>query len=219
MKQSLSPLQKALNMWAGILIVWSIYRTKLSLPQYIDEFIAKPLIFVVPVYIYISHIEKKGFLQDIWFTFKNISKNILIPLGIGTILTVAAFLASIVKYGAIPAQTLFSAGDYTLPMIIVLSLATSISEEILSRGFILKRIFEDSKNVYSASFLASVLFLLLHIPILFTNYKLGGNELLLFLGSDFILSMVNSLIFLDRKSIIPPILIHAFYNLAVLLYV
>ena len=45
MKENVSPLQKSLNVWAIILILWSIYRANFgtSLPTWLDEFLVKPL--------------------------------------------------------------------------------------------------------------------------------------------------------------------------------
>ena len=54
-----TPTQRALNLWAVILIVWSIYRAYFKLPEWFDEFIAKPIVFVLPVFIYIKTVEKK----------------------------------------------------------------------------------------------------------------------------------------------------------------
>ena len=106
-----------------------------------------------------------------------------------------------------------------LAFIAVLALATGISEEILSRGFILKRLYEESKNIYTSSFFASILFFFLHVPILFTNVKLTGNTLLMVLTTDMILSLVNSFAFLERRNLIVPILIHTFYNLSIILFI
>ena len=59
MKSKATPTQKALNLWAVVLIVWAIYRAKFKLPEWFDEFVAKPIVFVLPVYYYIQKIEKK----------------------------------------------------------------------------------------------------------------------------------------------------------------
>jgi membrane protease YdiL (CAAX protease family) len=99
------------------------------------------------------------------------------------------------------------------------ALATGISEEILSRGFVLKRLYEDSKNILTSSFFASILFFFLHVPILFTNIKLTGNLLLFFMVTDIILSLFNSFVFLIRKSLFLPIFIHALYNITLLLFI
>jgi len=94
-------------------------------------------------------------------------------------------------------------------------LATGITEEILSRGFVLKKLYEQSKNVYSSTFFASVLFFFLHVPILFANPRINGTMLLMFMTTDLLLSMINGIIFLEKKSLTAPILIHAFYNIII----
>lgn len=220
MKKALSPLQKTLNLWAIVLIIWSVYRTKLFLPEWFDEFIAKPLVFILPVYIYIKNFEKKPFFESVGLTRQNIFNNIKIALSIGVLLTGSAVAANYFKYGEFSfSNTLFNNNGQNLILIIIMSLATGFSEELLSRGFLLKRLYDDSGNIYASSFLSSVLFLVLHIPILFTNSQLQGSLILLFLMTDFILSMVNSFLYLDGKNLVSPILVHAFYNLAIILYI
>ena len=59
-KKEISSTQKALNLWAVILIIWAIYRTYFKLPEWFDEFIAKPLVFVLPVLVYIRTVEKRN---------------------------------------------------------------------------------------------------------------------------------------------------------------
>jgi len=139
-------------------------------------------------------------------------------LMIGLIFSLSAILANALKFKKIVfLQNPISAESFVL--IILIALATGISEEILSRGFVLKRLYQESKNIYTSSFFSSILFLFLHVPILFTNYKLTGDQLLLFLGTDLMLSLVNSFVFLERKNLMVPILIHAFYNLSIILFV
>ncbi len=216
MKKDVSTIQRVLNTWAIVLIIWSIYRTKLGLPEWFDELVAKPLVFILPVYINIYRFEQKAFFQAIWLKKKTILTDIYLGLFVGAIFMIAAFFSNYLRTGNIAFLQNVLGGNILLAG--TLTLATAISEEILSRGFILKRMYEDSSNMYSSSFIASVLFLVLHIPILFTIPNLPGSLLLLFLGTDFILSLVNSFVFLDRKSLLAPILIHALYNLSILFY-
>lgn len=218
MKSKVTPTQRALNLWAVILIIWAVYRAKFKLPEWFDEFIAKPLVFIVPVYYYIKRIEKKSFFPALDFKFKITLPDLLISVAIGLIFSSTAILANAIKLNKfVLFQNKFDVE--TILFLVLTALATGISEEILSRGFILKRLYEESKNIYYSSFFSSILFLFLHVPILFTNYKLTGDQLLLFLGTDLMLSLVNSFIFLDRKSLIVPILIHTFYNLSIILFV
>jgi len=209
-----------LNVWAIILIIWSVYRAKFMLPEIIDELVAKPLVFLLPVYIFIKHNEKKEFAASVWLTTENIFKNIYIAFFIGATFSLSALMANYIKYSTFSfSQTLLTQNPQTLLVAITIALVTGFCEEVVSRGFVLKRLYEESGNAFTSSFLASVLFLILHIPILLTNLKLSGNVLIWFLATDFILSMINSFIFLNRRSLVSPILIHALYNLSIILYI
>jgi membrane protease YdiL (CAAX protease family) len=217
-KKKITSTQKALNLWAVILIIWSIYRTYFKLPEWFDEFFAKPLVFVLPVLIYIRSVEKKEILSSLFINknFKSFIKEFFISFGVGLILLFTALLSVYLRFkkvglfGHFPEFNQFG-------LIILTALATGITEEILSRGFVLKRLYEESKNAYSSSFFASILFFFLHVPILFTNNKISGNILLMFMATDLLLSMVSGLIMIQRKSLTVPILIHAFYNVVVAL--
>lgn len=158
-----------------------------------------------------SHFSNKSGLRK-----KTIVTDIYTGLLVGFIFLIAAFFSNYLRLGNVS----FLENIFTTNLVLagILTMMTAISEEILSRGFILKRLYEDSSNMYSSSFIASTLFLVLHIPILFTIPNLSGSMLLLFMTTDFILSLVNSFIFLDRKSLLAPILIHALYNFAILFY-
>lgn len=219
-KPKVSPSQRALNLWAVILIVWSIYRAYFKLPEWFDEFVAKPAVFILPVYWFIRHYEKKDFFKGIDLRFDKLKGDLQVGLGVGAIFGVSALLANFLKNGKL---VFFQNNpDLTLQMVIfwiILSLATAVSEEVLSRGFVLKRLYDDSKNMLSAAFIASILFFFLHVPILFTNRAISGNLLIVFMVTDLILSLASSFIFLQRKSLIPAILIHAFYNIALLVFI
>lgn len=215
-KENVSPTQKALNLWAIILIIWAIYRAKLPpLPEVFDEFIAKPLVFILPVWYYITKVEKRGFFEGVDLRFKNWKSDLTLGLAIGGTFFLSALFANFVGGTGLGGFEMSVLGIIT---IIALALATSISEEILSRGFVLKRLYEESKNIYMSSFISSILFFFLHVPMLFTNPRISGNMLLIFMLTDMVLSLTNSFIFLSRRSLLLPILIHAFYNLAIIFF-
>lgn len=212
------PNQKVLNVWAIILIVWSFYRFKFKLPEWFDEFIAKPLIFILPVWYYITRIELKPFFSAIDLKF-NEKKDYIVGIVIGLVFCTVALIGQLMRGQGL---SLFKNIQYSgggLVLMILLPIATALSEEILSRGFVLKRLYSQSHNIYTASFYSSILFVFLHIPILFTNLNLSGNVLLFILASDFLLSLINSFIFIERKNLIVPILIHILYNFALLLLI
>jgi membrane protease YdiL (CAAX protease family) len=215
MKNNTSPTQKALNIWAIILILWSLYRYKFALPVWFDEFIAKPILFILPVYFYITTYEHKDFFKAIWIDKKKTIQDVGLGIGIGILCIATAALALYYRNHALP-QISLNFGNFFY--FLVIAIATGISEEILSRGFVLKKLYEDSHNMITSSLTSSVLFFILHIPVLLTMSNITGNALPLLMATSFLLSLSNSFIYLTRRSLVLPILINAFYNLAILLY-
>lgn len=216
MKKQLSPTQKMLNAWAVSMIIWSVYRAYLgtSLPIWVDELIAKPLVFLVPIYYYITQIEKQDFFAGVDFTFKKIKKHILFGLLIGGVFFATGMVVQYFKTGSLGLLPIT-----TMLYFAVIALASSFSEEILSRGFILKRLYEESGSVVSSIVIASILFFFLHIPILLTDPNIYGFTLIQVMVTDFLLSFTVSLLYLQRRHIIIPILLHAFYNLSIYLFI
>ena len=210
-----STLQKALSVWGAILLIWSFYRLNLQLPLWFDELIAKPLVFILPIYLFTTKYEHLNFFQAVAFDVKKIKKEFFIGLGIGLLFIITILFTNVIKKGLLFPM---------LPISLFLTeaffaLTTGISEEVLSRGFILKRLYEDSKNIFTASFFSSFLFFFLHVPMLFTNPKLTGPLILLFMTTDFLLSMICSVLFLSRKQVVAPIVVHACYNFALFLLI
>lgn len=219
MKEKVTETQRVLNIWAIVVIIWSFYRTKWVLPEWFDEFVAKPLVFLVPVIWYIKKYEGVFRLKAIGFDRTKISKDLTFAFIIGILFTLGGLMANMVKnHGLRFNSTLFTMHSQGLLYVCMVAVATAVTEEILTRGFLMKRLYGASKRLYLSAFQTSALFVVLHIPILFTNYKLSGPAIVLFLLTDFILSMINSLVFVESGNILAPILIHFFYNMAIILY-
>lgn len=212
MKQQTSPTQKALNVWAIVLIIWALYRAKFrtDLPIWFDEFIAKPAVFILPIYYYIHRYEKKNFFAAIGL--KKVSLVNLLYIGIAIVgsVSVVYFLR---RYADLPNTLTLQNFLYLL----LISFATSISEQILTTGFVLQRLYDESKNPFTATFFASILFFFVHVPILFTNEKIIGFMLIRVMLTDLLLSLSIGFTYLSRKNLMPPILIHTFYNLSIYL--
>ncbi len=62
MVEKVSATQKILNVWAIVLILWSVYRANFgtNLPMWLDEFIMKPLIFLGPIVLYVQRSGKQN---------------------------------------------------------------------------------------------------------------------------------------------------------------
>lgn len=206
--------------WFIIFIVWTFYRAAFFLPESIDEFIIKPLVFVFPV-LYIVLIREKKKWADLGLAPKLLSffHDLYIGVVIGVLFAIEGLVVNFLKYGQFSfLPILASRVGGGIGMFFLINLATSVWEEILGRGFLYKRLLQISKNQFWAAVTSSFLFLLLHIPILFTRLHLTGTSLLVYPISIMLLGITNSYVYSLRGSLVLPILIHAFWNMTVALY-
>lgn len=210
-RRGISHLEKALNIYGIVLILWSLYRFyfKLSQPVWFDEFVAKPAIFILPVWYFISRYEKKSLAEGLHFHTRSPLVDIIAGLLIGTIF----FIMS--AFRATP-HIQFGPG---LAVFVLIALVTSISEEIVARGFVLNRLYDSNKNIILSAVYASVLFFFLRVPILFLENRLSGDMLTQTMAVNFVLSLVISLLFLYRRSLLFAIAIHFMYALSFYLFV
>lgn len=204
------------QLWGWILLIWSLYRYFTHFPEWTDEFIFKPLVFAVPVIWYVVKREKRK-LETIGLTGKNFFNSLYIGIGFGMVFAIEGVIAHVFKYGRLDVNPIAAFGTYGF-FLIIISLATAFSEELLTRGFLFSRIYEKTKNLPYASTIASILFVLLHVPILVTSTHLTGVTLVLFFVTDFILAFANNMLFATTGSLVAPILVHIFWNMTVALY-
>ena len=219
MNNTANSTQKMLNYWAISLIFWACFRAYFgtNLPIWLDELVAKPVIFLTPVAFYISKYEKEGFLKAVDLVTNKMKSSITFGMIVGGFFFLTGMTVQFIETGGL----IFSefGGFISFLMIIIISFGSSISEEILSRGFVLKRLFRDSGNMWSSVFFASLLFFFLHIPILFSNPDIHGPLLIQVMITDFLLSFTVSFMYLQKKNLMVPIIIHAFYNLSLYLFI
>ena len=209
-------LEQVYQTWAWVLLIWSLYRYFFHLPEWFDEFIAKPMVFIGPVLWFIQKKEHRT-LESIGLTTRNIFNSIYIGLGFGMLFAIEGIAAHAIKYGKVDVTPIAAFREYGF-FLLIISFATALSEEILSRGFVFSRIYEKTKNLPYRAFMGSVLFILLHVPILVTSNHLTGSTLVLFFITDFVLAFANSMLFASTGSLVAPILVHIFWNMTVALY-
>lgn len=188
-----------------------------DLPIWFDEFISKPLIFLLPVAYYVTTQEKKDFWKAVDLRTSNWKAGIIFGLASGFLFFATGIVVQILRNENI--HEFLARGSIGMVFFYVfIAFATSFTEEILSRGFVLKRLYADSKNVINSVFFASFLFFFLHIPILFTDPNMRGVILLQVMATDILLSFAVSFLYLQKKSVWVPIIIHMFYNLSLYLF-
>lgn len=212
-----SSLEPIYQLWGWVVIVWALYRYFFHLPEWADEFIFKPFVFLFPVIWYVRTREKRS-LESVGITTKNIFTSIYIGLGIGFLFSLEGIVSNVLKYGKVELFPNTAFEQFSIGMMILLSFATAVSEEVLSRGFVFSRLLEKTKSLLYSVFMSSVMFVFLHIPILVTELKLHGVTLVLFFITDIVLAIANSLLFYKTRSLAAPILVHLFWNMTVALY-
>lgn len=205
------------QVWGWILLFWSLYRYFIHLPEAFDELFFKPLVFVLPVLWYVLRYEKRT-LASLGIHAKNFGLSLGAGLLFGCMFIAEGMIANYMKFGTITITPIQAVSIYGIPGIFLLSLATAFSEELLNRGFLFQRLHEKTKNVSYATFMSTILFVLLHVPILLTTLKLQGVMLVLFFMTNLILGLTNSLLMYNTRSLVAPILVHVFWNMTVALF-
>jgi membrane protease YdiL (CAAX protease family) len=183
----------------GILIVWTIYRYFFQFPEWVDEFIAKPFIQLVPILYFI-----KKFGGNIGFSKKRLLMQILTGFGIGVFLIIESMF---VKH-----TMLDNFSMQLLPLFV--SIATGLVEEIVFRGYFLNKIMETIENIYLANFVQTLLFVLIHVPLMIFLFHYSLNDMLLYSLQIFMLGYIFGFVRVLTGSIFPSAIAHTMWNFA-----
>lgn len=197
--------EKILTVWGAIVIFWSLYRANIFVPLWINELIAKPIIFLLPIIIFLNS-RKKNFFKEVGFLPKKIQSEVLFSLCLFFVTIGFAWFVSASTRGI----SFFNFNRYDsfgLLIILGLSLATAISEEIVARGFIFNQLFKLSGNFLNSLFVSSCLFFILYLPGILTT-KVLGEALLVNLFLNFLMSFILGIFFYLRGNIWSSILFH-----------
>jgi membrane protease YdiL (CAAX protease family) len=188
-----------------ILITWTLYRYFVTSPEWVDEFIAKPLLQILPVILTVLFLEKKS-LSSLSIGSKTPLFHIGIGLAAGTFLVAESLLMQRMKYGSLN----ISLEGAILPFFI--SLATGFSEELVYRGYFARRIADVTPNIIVATILQSIVFVLIHVPIILFVLHYGVSDALLYSMQLGILGFFYGYIFLETGSILPTVMAHTLWN-------
>ncbi len=207
MKSKLSYTERVLNIWAIAMIAWSFYRAafKADLGIWFDELVAKPVFFILPLYIFITKFEKKKLFASIGLKAKSAWLEVFIGLVVGL-----GFLGAVLLLGKVQPYL-----DKKLLWLVVPALATAITEVVLSQGFVLERLLKGSKGYIIPVIYASVLNFFLNVPLLFTTQGLTGTILMQVLVLQLSLNLALSFLYVYRRSVYAPIMIKFLYLLTV----
>ena len=155
---------------------------------------------------------KKDIFKNIISSFKSEgSYNIILGLSIGILYFILYTLFSTFQYGF---PTLNSAHFSFIQIILQLAIAlsTGFIEELLFRRYIL----EESLHIFNDSIVANsfttILFTLIHLPIIFFVYKYSFASSVSYLLLLTISGFIYGAVYLHKKSLIASTLTHAVWN-------
>lgn len=213
-----SPLESIYAMWGYTLLLWAPYRYFFrGTPEALDEFVMKPLIFLGPMLWYVFKKEKRSW-ESLGVTGKKFFPSLYIGIAFGVVFALEGIISNVVKYGKLNIRPIAAVDQNGLILLFILSLATAIVEELLSRGFLFNRIYEQTKNLPKAVVVSTLCFVALHVPILVSSLHFQGVTLVLFFLTTCVLGVANALLFVNTGSLVAPILVHLFWNMTVALY-
>lgn len=201
----------AFGLFTYLLIVWGCYRLLFQLPEATEEFIIKPLIWLVPV-VYLLSKEKLG-LDSIGVTGKNFFHTIYFGLGVGVFLAIEGFILHQVKHGGIEFYS-----NYSLWAALGTSLMTATVEELTFRGFIFTRFQVALKQEWVSHALTALVWVLIHMPIAIINWNYSVTALISYSLVLVMFSLGSSIVFARSRNIISPILFHVFLQWPILLF-
>lgn len=210
-------LERTYAVWGTVLLLWSLYRFYARLPEWFDDLIAKPLVFMAPVFLYV-HFSEKRILASLGLMWGKFYRDVYLGLGFGMLFALEGIVTNAVKYGMFSFAPVIAVSGSNLLLYVVLSLVSGFTEELLVRGFLYTRLKENYKSELKAMVVSTVMYFILLVPFIFTVSKLNGVTLLIFVVTNLILSFANTMIFNETKTLTVPVLIHAFWNMAVALY-
>jgi len=191
-----------------IFVFWGLYRLIFRLPDYIEEIVLKPIVWLGPTFYIVFKIEKRD-LSSLGYSVKNFGSSLLRGLLFGFLFLLVGLSLNYLKGGVSLVQN-FPSVNLFLP-IFLLSFVTAISEETVFRGYIMNRLSNILKNDFAANIISSFGFCLIHLPITIFVYHYVLPKAFIFLLLIFLSSLGSGLVFSWTKTIWASIIIHVFW--------
>ena len=181
-----------------IFAFWALYRYYTNYSIFIDEVLAKPVLWVGPAII-ASIIKRLNFklLEIKRIAFKSIVLSIIAGIGLVLLQLIPIHLKN-------PASLNLPSNLLVLMISLVF---TAFSEEILFRGFFYKQ-FQKFYPAILSNILVSFLFFIIHLPVLIFDQNIVSAGLLSSFPSLFVSSFTFGFLYSYTKSLWSPIVAH-----------
>jgi len=199
-----------------LFIVWGFYRLLVfQYPAALEIILIKPLVWLVPLYLIIKR-ENISY-KDLGITNQKLFFSIYFALILGVIFTFEGVLINFLKYGG-RFEFQSNIGPEPFLIAIALSFITAFTEEIAFRGYIFTQTQKYLKKEWTANFITSIAWTLIHLPIASLDWRLEPANLALYLVLVFTFSVGSSFIFARTKNISSSIFLHVLWQWPIILY-
>jgi len=199
---------------AYLIIVWGFYRCLFKLPDEVEEFLIKPIIWLTPLYFILKR--EKSKLSSLGVTSKNIFKAIYLSGFFGVIFAVEGLVINFFKYGG--ADFSANIGEKAFFFSLLMSLVTAISEEVSFRGYVFSRIWGITKSEIKANLLTSILWAVIHLPVAFLWWKMDLYAVGVYLLLTTIFGIGSAYVFARTKNVFSSILLHVLWEWPIILF-
>ena len=203
-------VMRVLILYILITAVWAGYRYFFVLPEWVDEFIAKPIIYLVPVLFVTLSLEKNS-IESLGITRHKYWLYALMGLGLGLLLLFESVMTRYFKNGSVQ---LLSLTPPSLVLNLFIAFATGLVEEITFRGYFFRRIMWAWDNEIIANILSTVFFTVEHLPLAIFALHYSGMQLVTYSLEIYVLGTIFAYVFARAETIVPTTIAHTIWNFA-----
>ncbi|MBI4035156.1 MAG: CPBP family intramembrane metalloprotease [Candidatus Chisholmbacteria bacterium] len=205
-------LHDVIGLYTLILVAWGFYRLLFRFPVWVEELFLKPVVFGLPVLYRLRQDKGKSWrerLESVGITRTNWWAGVSLGLAVGVFYLLVGGLGMVLRGGDVIG---FEVKESVI-VIMVLAVATAISEQLVFMGYILTRLNDFWKHEWWSVTLTSVLFGLIHVPILVWGLRLPGETVVAQFLLIMLLGFGNGIVMLRVRNLVAPVLAQMLWGL------
>lgn len=198
-----------------LLVVWSIYRLVFHQTEMVDEMLVKPIVWLLPLFLFFLSKSQLS-LRDLGIKKEGLSTSLFLSLGLGFVFLLISLYANYQKYDN---RLFFSAdiGASNLWVLIVLILATSLTEELVFRGYFFAS-FRHLMGSWRAGILVTLFWVVIHFPIIIFSSNLTFEQTILYFGVTSLYGAGALVVYVITDNLLAPILLHLMWSIPIILF-
>jgi uncharacterized protein len=199
---------------AYLFVVWGLYRLLVFFPEEVEELAIKPLIWLLPIGLILK--KEKDRLSSVGITLTNLFPSVYFVLGLGAIFVIEAVIFNFIKHNGLDFGA--NIGNNLFFVSLGLSFATSFSEEIAFRGYVFNRLWGITKNEWLANGLSTLLWTLIHVPMVLFVWKYNLSAALTYLLVTALFGAGSAFIFARTGNVFSSIVLHVLWEWPIILF-